>query len=148
MLIVFAFALLAVGLVLLSVHARRTRTLWPAVAVIAAATILLGVEVRALYGAEKRLDASLAKSCDVLARDLRADVADYQRLKEPGWGPELLTKLQDSYSNAFTARRRWARVCVQESRLGCIPDALNDRTLTEIEQAAKSIQERAPCTMH
>lgn len=148
MLSIAAFALLAVGLVLLLVITRRSRRFLPVIALFIGSAALFAVRLRALDRETKRLDAWIDEGCRAVASDLESDVRRY-RLAVAEHGADFdrqAHEVQRSYLKAGDPRRRWVRMCVStQDADDCLATDLNEHTLDKIERAAAAIRGRKSC---
>lgn len=148
MLMVAAFALLAVCLAILFKKARDQRWFWAVAAVLVGSAGLFAVHARTTQNESTRLDASLSDSCRYLTAELHTIAFDFQSdaiATEKGVrSPVDVLRVRDQYSKIVNGHRDWVETCFPDARR-CLPTELNEHTVDKIERATAVIDKGERC---
>lgn len=149
MLIVAAFALLAVTLALLFMKARTQRWFWPVAALLVGAAMLFAVHARASQIESRQLNQSLGDSCRYLTSELHTLAWDFQSdgiAKQKGvTSPVDVLRVRDQYAKLLNGYRDWVEMCIPDAAR-CLPADLDERTVDKIVRATAAVGmgERCP----
>lgn len=151
MLTVAACALLGLALVILLAKARRTRWALLVAALAIAAAVLIAVQLHRVDRRVKAADAWWSEECQTVARELAFEASGYRMKSADSATPRMaVTSMEDEYRGALSERLRIVEICAPAIRSGwqamdCLPPALNDRTVQNVERAAAAIKGRSAC---